>query len=172
MKMTKNQLKDLIKEEAQKIKKEFELQDRKTAILKEIKETYGDMEEGEIDELFGGLFGKKTPEDKRKNLSAEIAKIGAQRIADYKAKSGKMLPTPKWLTLGTQEHEDAITAAEQLGTADIYWNQAKGQFLPRSYSAKGHAFGGGGDGVTLEGTKSPSVKTEEKVEEKKAEEKK
>lgn len=169
--MTKTQLTNLIKEEAQKIKKEFALQDRKAAILKEIKETYGDMGEGEIDELFGmggSLFKQQSPEDNRKKFSDALVKVAKGRQEEYQKKSGKVMPMPKWANVGTPEHEKAIDAAVQLKTADIYWNQAKGQFLPKTYSATGHTFGGGGDGVTLEESKKEPVKTtEKKVEEKK-----
>lgn len=169
MKITKNQLKELIKEEAQKIKVELELQDRKVSILNEIKEMYGDMEEGEIDELFGGLFKKETPEEKRKKLSDEIINMSQKRQSEYRAKTGKTIPMPKWAQPGTPEHEKAINAAMELGTSDIYFNPTKNQFLQRQYAAKGHGFGSGESGTLEESKKeAPKVaKPQSKPEEKK-----
>lgn len=156
MKITKEQLTQLIREEAIKYKKVSELENKKAEIEKQLNEmcSMGAEQPGEMDEILG--FGKKT-EKTREQWSQEIIANAMKKIEAYKASSGgKLFPTPKWATAGTPEHEKAIDAAMKLQNADIYFNTAKGTFLPRSYSAKGHTFGGGSDAVALEENKKKS----------------
>jgi hypothetical protein len=91
MKITKTQLKNLIKEEAQKIKRENELANRKVAILNEIRDMYSDMNEDEINELFGlektkagQVLGMKTSEQKREEAKNKIMAHRVWRAAPAK----------------------------------------------------------------------------------------
>ena len=70
MKITKEQLQQIIKEEAAKYKKVLELEKRKSAIVKQLNEMYEDecyMEEGLGDTKFGQKLGFKSDEQKRKD---------------------------------------------------------------------------------------------------------
>lgn len=81
MKLTKEQLKNLIKEEATKIRKEMELEknksskraeleNRKTEIMLEMTNMYG---EGEVDEIFG--FGEN-PQQLHDRFQQQVQKNG------------------------------------------------------------------------------------------------
>ena len=96
----------------------------------------------EIDEIFGSKWDK--PE---------------KAAAAFEKHWGKQEKRPKWSTPGEAGYENALEAAKQHKTADIYYHPHKKQYLPKRYSARGHAFGGGSDGVALEENKKQTKAT-------------
>lgn len=122
---------------------------KKSELVTIIKEEISNAitEKGGVEEIFG--LGKKDGGDQRKKMSDGIVASVTKTIEDFK-KKGKNIPIPAWGKPGTPEHEKAIDAAIKYKTAEIYYNPNKKEFLPRKFAAKGHSFGGGSDGVTLE----------------------
>ena len=88
MKITKSELKQLIKEEATKYKKNLVLESRKAEILKEMNDLYETEEE--LDEILG-MFKKADPAQKREEFKKMIlSHPNFKKVPAYWAsKSGK-----------------------------------------------------------------------------------
>jgi len=151
MKVKKEVVNAIIKEEAYKIKKLMQLQEQKKRLESTLNELYDDELEEEtqqnqttnpelgLDVMEEGLFGTKLSPD---NVDNELKK----KMDNYYSELLKKYPNgkrPNWATPGTPQWEKTKQAALQLGSTDIYWNKNKGQFLKRGYSVNGHTFGGG-----------------------------